>query len=158
MKKAIRIICVLVVLLVVAVVCLSLLGGDSENGTKTNNVQNQKETLIYEDDTVSVWYLDDAEEKESYEGMCFFSLRVENKTDDAITFYPIDASVDGNMVTVSSGVPLALKPQTKGTNTFFINYTSFASDISELTQMEFSGMIMSESGETVYTGSISFDF
>ena len=58
MKKMIKILCVLVVLIVVLVVCVSLLGGDSKTVTDDNNVQVQKsETLVYEDDNVSVWYL-----------------------------------------------------------------------------------------------------
>ena len=83
---------------------------------------------------------------------------VENKTDEAITFYPMNSSVDGNMVTVSSGIPLDLKPKTKGVNSFFFNYTSVASNISELSRIEFSGMMMTESGDTVYTEDISFEF
>lgn len=159
MKKMIKILCVLVVLIVVLVVCVSLLGGDSKTVTDDNNVQVQRsETLVYEDDNVSVWYLGDAEEKASLEGMCYFSLMVENKTDEAITFYPMNSSVDGNMVTVSSGIPLDLKPKTKGVNSFFFNYTSVASNVSELSRIELSGMIMTESGDTVYTEDIAFEF
>lgn len=158
MKKIIKILCVLVVLIVVSVVCVSLLGGDSDTVADDSNVYAQQaETLVYEDDSVSVWYLGDAEEKASLEGLCYFSLRVENKTDKAMTFYPTNSSVDGNMVTVSSGIPLDLKPQTTGVNSFFFNYTSVASNVSELSQIEFNGMIMTESGDTVYTENISFE-
>ena len=156
MKKLVKVSCAVIIVIAVLLVGMVLFSDTPSESDSPHTQQN--EIFVYSDENISVWYLNDVNENESLKGMCFFSLRVENKTDKTITFYPTDASVDGNMVQILSGMPLSLKPNTKGVNGFTFKYEDFASDISELAKIDFSAMLMDDNGDTVYTGNMEVDF
>lgn len=95
------------------------------------------EKVVYDGETFKATYLG-ITELDSVPGVCYIQMKFENKTDQEITVYPQDSSVNDTMVQYLGGVPATMQG---GKN---INYSMFfylekagLSDISEVKTLEF---------------------
>nr|DAG70386.1 MAG TPA: periplasmic binding protein [Caudoviricetes sp.] len=104
---------------------------DGETGGQT------VEKVVYDGETFKATYLG-ITELDSVPGVCYIQMKFENKTDQEITVYPQDSSVNDTMVQYLGGFPATMQG---GKN---INYSMFfylekagLSDISEVKTLEF---------------------
>ena len=163
-KKIVGVLCAIIVLITVILVA-SVLFSDSDNNGTTNNIQESQsidisdnEKLVHEDDFIKVWYVNSFEQPEIIADTCYFTLKVENKTDKQITLYPMDASANDNMINLLSGVPLTINPRKIGQTAFFFSYAAFANNMSEISTIEFKANLMDENTSTIHKADISFEF
>ena len=163
-KKIVGVLCAIIVLITVILVA-SVLFSDSDNNGTTNNIQESQsidisdnEKLVHEDDFIKVWYVNSFEQPEIIADTCYFTLKVENKTDKQITLYPMDASANDNMINLLSGVPLTINPRKIGQNAFFFSYAAFANNMSEISTIEFKANLMDENTSSIHKADISFEF
>ena len=163
-KKIVRILCVFIVLITVVLVA-SVLFSDTEDNDITDNIQqlqsidiSENEKLVHEDDYIKVWYVNSFEQPEVVADTCYFTLKVDNKTDKQITIYPMDASANDNMVNILSGIPLTINPGKTGQNAFFFSYAVFAESMSEISTIEFEANLMDENTSIIHKADISFEF
>lgn len=109
------------------IVCLMILGicvvitpgsdtEDTETPVSTEETQTE-ETVIYEDEIFKATSLGFSD---SFGYWCFV-VELENKTDQTITVYPSDSSVDDEMVTFTSGTPATMRPGKKFTQSWILN-------------------------------------
>lgn len=93
--------------------------------------------LLLDDDFVKVSFVEVFEEP-NIEGVFYFRLCVENKTDKTVTIYLEDPSVNKVSTLALSGIPMTIQPNTKSLNPFFFSYKNLdISSISELEEISF---------------------
>ena len=165
MKKIITGILCTVVIIFALIAIVGVLSSDSttenENQYAESSVISQKsenDKLIHEDDFIKVWYINSFEQPEITTNTCYFTLKVENKTDKQITFLPMDASADDFMINIFSGLPLNIKPGKIGQNTFFFSYDGLAENIEDISLIEFEVNLLDENSSSIHKANISFNF
>jgi hypothetical protein len=100
---------------------------DSETTTSTEEAVDEAQTATEETDTEeTVIYEDDIFKATSLGfsdsfGVWCFVVKLENKTDQEITVYPSDSSVDDEMVTFTSGVPATMRAGKSFTQSWILN-------------------------------------
>lgn len=106
-----------------------------------------KEVLIADDDYVTATFekIYDATSL-GIDGVFYIDINVNNKTDREIWAYLDKASVNDEMVPmVMSGVPLRVKPEKSGRNSFIISFTQLSVDkVEDVKNIEFDLVIADE--------------
>lgn len=92
-----------------------------------------REQLLVDDDFVKVSFIEVFEEP-SIEGVFYFRLCVENKTEKTVTIYLEDSSVNKVSTLALSGIPMTIQPGSKSLTPFFFSYKSL--DISSIDELE----------------------
>ncbi len=84
-------------------------------------------------------------------------LFVENNTDQAITVYPKDASVNGTMTQFLSGVPMTIESGKNSPQPFFFTYSNLNIDkMSDVKNLEFKLWVTDKDTNTLLeTGALS---
>ena len=98
------------VLLAIMVAAIAMVGcggtadqpDDGETGGQT------VEKVVYDGETFKATYLG-ITELDSVPGVCYIQMKFENKTDQEITVYPQDSSVNDTMVQYLGGVPATMQ-------------------------------------------------
>ena len=93
----------------------------------TEPVKQEQVTSILDDEYITAEFLG----FEDFPDLGFFSvtLRVTNKTDQKIWVYLDEASVNDEMMSlITSGTPLYILPEKKGTNAFAFNFKQISID------------------------------
>lgn len=107
---------------------------DSNISSAQEGSSSKGETqLLLDDDFVKVSFVE-AFEEPSIEGVFYFRLCVENKTDRAVTIYLEDPSVNKVSTIALSGIPMTIQPDNKSLNPFFFSYNNL--DISSIKELE----------------------
>ena len=165
MKKVIKLILAAAFILTVIVVAVSIFsdsdapGTDNQSpssGSSVSSEELQGDKVVYEDDLIKLWFVGAYEQPDLAKDTCYFTMKLENKTDKQITLYPLEASANDFMINIYSGVPLTVNPKKIGQNTFFFNYSGFVNGISEINSIQFKAMLLDENSETVEETEISF--
>lgn len=144
---------------VVLTVVLALGGNDSQAQAQQASSSNASATsVLYQDDVITVSYVEIFEEP-SISGMCYVRLLVQNNSDQAITVYPKDASVNGTMTQFLSGVPMSIEVGKKSQQPFFFNYANAGIDkLSDVSNIEFKLWVVDKNTNTIgETGALSID-
>lgn len=116
------------------------LGSDvSENAVTPNT-----ETVLIDDDIVKVTFVE-VFEVDGLSGTCYLRLQVDNKSDQKISVYLMDAYVNDMSVTMMSGVPMDIMPGKASQNPFF--FTGFTKD--EVEKIEFKVHVYDENMKTI---------
>lgn len=71
------------------------------SSAKTSSPSTSKGKVVYEDSSLKVTFLGVSEQA----GFIYVNTRLDNKTDNDMTVYPTDTSINGTMVQLGSGVP-----------------------------------------------------
>lgn len=112
--------------------------------------------VLYQDDMITVSYVEIFEEP-GVSGTCYVRLFVENNTDQAITVYPKDASVNGTMTQFLSGVPMTIEAGKNSQQPFFFTYSNLSIDkMSDVKNLEFKLWVTDKDTNTLLeTGALS---
>ena len=127
MKKVIKLILAAAFVLTVIVVAVSIFsdsdapGTDNQSpssGSSVSSEELQGDKVVYEDDLVKLWFVGAYEQPNVAKDTCYFTMKLENKTDKQITLYPLEASANDFMINIYSGVPLTVNPKKNRTKHF----------------------------------------
>lgn len=112
--------------------------GDVQEGQESQATQDkQTEQILLDDDCVKVSFVEVFEE-ESVDGVFYFRLKVENKTEKTVGISLIDPSVNEVSTLALSGLPMAIQPNGKSLTPFFFSYSNLdISSIAELKEISF---------------------
>lgn len=164
MKKIIVGILCCIIVVFTFIIIVGILSDDStvenENqniATSASSEKAENERIVHEDEYIKVWYVNSFEQPEILADTCYFTLKVENKTEKEITLLPSNASADDFMINICSGIPLDIKPGKTGINTFFFTYQGFANSLSDINSIEFDAEFVDENFETVHNVTLSFE-
>jgi len=121
---------------------------DSSNG----------EVQLYEDDLVKISYVEVFEEK-SVPDMCYLRLLVENKSDQEITVYLKDSSVNDTMVQMLSGTPMTIEAGKQSQQPFCFSYKNLdVTQVSDISKIEFKACVVDANTATLEeTGNLTID-
>ena len=106
--------------------CDSVTTPSSDSTDPSTDVTSQSETeeeVLFESEAMKVSFVE-VFEAEGVAGAGYLRLKVENKTDKAVTVYPKDAYVNDTAVTLGSGVPMTLLPGKNSQAPFIIFYSN----------------------------------
>lgn len=112
----------------VLLAAVMLLAGCSESGAAETEKTSPAVVLV-DDDVVKVTYVEIFETS----GFCYLRLKVENKTNQQIAVYLMDAYVNDMSVMMMSGVPMDIAPGKMSQNPFI--FSGFTKD--EVEKIEF---------------------
>ena len=115
----------------------------SGENTPTESTEGKAAVLI-DDDVVKVTFVE-IFEVDGLSGACYLRLRVDNKSDQKISVYLMDAYVNDMAVTMMSGVPMDIMPGKASQNPFF--FTGFTKD--EVEKIEFKVHLYDENMDTI---------
>lgn len=166
MKKVIKLILAAAFVLTVIVVAVSIFsdsdapGTDNQSpssGSSVSSEELQGDKVVYEDDLIKLWFVGAYEQPDVAKDTCYFTMKLENKTDKQITLYPLDSSANEFMINIFSGIPLTVNPKKTGQNTFFFSYNGFVNSVEEINTIQFKAMVLDENSETIEDVEISFE-
>lgn len=145
------------------VMVFSLAACSSGENTQDSSADNtsQEETsnpVVYEDEYVKVIFTG-MTENESVPDTAIACFSLENLSDQEITVYPADSSVNDTMVMFLSGFPATMQAGKKFNQGWFFTFQNVGvSELSEITQLEFSLRIVdSEFTDLVKTDILTVD-
>lgn len=115
-------------------------------------------TILYQDDMITVSYVKIFEEP-SIADTCYLQLLVENNTDQAITVYPKDSSVNGTMTPFLSGVPMTIEAGKNSQQPFFFTYSNLSIDkMADVKDLEFKVWVTDKDTNTLLeTGALKIE-
>lgn len=106
---------------------------------------------IYSDDLISMSFVKKYEVPE-VQGMFYFDIKVDNKSDEEISVYLQDAYMNDTAFTACSGVPLDLISGKSSTHSFFGKYEGTeVKSINEIKKIGFKILVMDKSSKTLET-------
>lgn len=119
---------------------------------------SNSEVQLYEDDLVKISYVEVFEEK-SVPDMCYLRLLVENKSDQEITVYLKDSSVNDTMVQMLSGTPMTIEAGKQSQQPFCFSYKNLdVTQVSDISKIEFKAWIVDANTATLEeTGNLEID-
>lgn len=149
----IAVVIVVALFLILAVIIGSGDGSDTPSGNpdvsqSTNQTQESKKTLIYEDDYIKASYVKVYSEPvidASVEGVVYLQLLVENKSNQKLTVSLSNAAVNGMSTTIGSGVPMTILPGNSSQQPFIIfTKNTNVQSADDITKLQFSFFLMDE--------------
>lgn len=119
----------------------------------TNQTQESKKTLIYEDDYIKASYIkvySDPIVDASVEGVVYLQLLVENKSNQKLTVSLSNAAVNGMSTTIGSGMPMTILPSNSSQQPFIIfTKNTNVQKADDINKLQFSFYLMDENVNTV---------
>lgn len=136
-----------VIFIIIAVMSLGSDSSSSANETNSNqntSQQNGKVQTIYEDKYIKANLIKIYDE-DSVSGVVYLQMFVENKSNESLTVFLSDASVNNLSVTTGSGVPMIISPGNASQQPFAI-FTKNANinSADEVNKLQFRFSIMDE--------------
>lgn len=112
---------------------------NTQDSSADHTSQEENSTLVvYEDEYVKVIFTG-MTENESVPDTAIACFALENLSDQEITVYPMDSSVNDTMVMFLSGFPATMQAGKKFNQGWFFTFQNAGvSELSEITQLEFS--------------------
>lgn len=131
--------------------CMTLLlAGCGGVETATPEGQQTVEAVLVDDGVMKVSFIEIFETG----GFCYLRLQVENKIDQQVSVYLMDAYVNDTAVTMMSGVPMDIAPGKTSQNPFI--FSGFTAN--EVKKIEFKVHVYDESMNTIEeTGTVKIE-
>lgn len=117
-----------------------------------NTAAGSSDMLLVDDDAIKVTFRE-VFEAEGITGAFYLRMNMENKTDKEVWVYLDSASVNGEMVTVMSGIPTIITPGNSSNNPYIFSFSNLSiSELSEVEEIRFKIVVADNAtNQTIYT-------
>ena len=165
MKKGAKIAIIVIIIVTALLVAMIVLSGGGEDSSSVKNTtkeqiatsknSSKEEQVVFENDKLKLTFKKVYNES-LIEGVCYFQLEAENRSDRTMTLLFEKASVNDHMVAILSGMPTTITAGKKATSiNFFNNEAASISNASDVKSMEFTVSAVDENmNEITNTGAI----
>lgn len=151
MEKRITAFLMVTMLLLSFTACEDVLSGTgtssiSATSESADSSEDSQKKVVYDSDNLKVTFLK-AYDQDGIEGVFYFQLLVENKSNQYAWVYLDKVSIDGYSTTAMSGVPMNIKAGEKSQQPFIFSYNNLdAKSISDVKNIKF--QVVMENADT----------